>query len=296
MSQLDVIHSAVRFIDAHLRSPVTVGDIADAVGYSLFHFSRTFNRIVQHTPYDYLMRRRVSESVSDLWDSERLIIDIAYDYQFTNPETFTRAFRRMFGVTPSDARADPRRVRRSPMPALSLAALTHRNDAGAGRPTTIVEPPKELAALQTLVDEHVEGPDELWEMLTTELLRQGLVASRYYALTWAAKSMDVPGRALVSCGAMLEASGEPSQPIAPLLTIRLPERKAVRYPHHGPASAVALATGYLIHTWLPKAKLWAADKLTVLDYGLRPGGGGVPPLAISVGVSAEPLATEARDA
>jgi len=56
--QTERILAALGYIEQHLCEPIMVSDIARAAGYSLFHFIRTFNKIVRHTPYDYLMRRR----------------------------------------------------------------------------------------------------------------------------------------------------------------------------------------------------------------------------------------------
>ena len=101
MSHLTAICRAVDFVEDNLTEVITVADMAAAASYSLYHFSRTFNHVVHHTPYDYFMRRRLSESARQLAETDRKIIDIALDYQFNNPETYSRAFRRMFGVQPS---------------------------------------------------------------------------------------------------------------------------------------------------------------------------------------------------
>lgn len=294
MSQLTTISSAVAYIEAHLRAPVTVGDVADAVGYSLFHFSRTFNRIVQHTPYDYLMRRRVSAAAAAVLGSERLMIDIAYDYQFANPETFTRAFRRMFSITPSEARLSGCLPYRQPMPSLAMADLAYRSDGAAGRPDKVGESGRVLVALQTRIDDAVADAvgsapvDALWRALSAGLAAQGLTPEHAYAVVW----RDVGGGAgppLIAVGATLAGQCAESVHVeAPLVTLRLGERQAARCPCTGSVADLALCERYLIHTWLPKAKLWQADGVVVLDYAARPGGEAVAPVAISVGVRGAP--------
>jgi AraC-like DNA-binding protein len=62
MLHLDLMAQAIDFIEAHLRADVTVGDVAAAVSYSVYHFCRTFNQVTHYTPYDYLMRRRLAEA------------------------------------------------------------------------------------------------------------------------------------------------------------------------------------------------------------------------------------------
>jgi AraC-like DNA-binding protein len=102
---VDCIQQSIGFIEDHLHEPITVSDMADAAGYSIFHFIRSFNQVVCHTPYDYLMRRRLTKSAEDLVSSNRRIIDIAQDYCIGSQESFTRLFRRMFDETPGQCRA-----------------------------------------------------------------------------------------------------------------------------------------------------------------------------------------------
>ena len=92
MSSVATMIQAVEFIEAHLREDIAVADISDRVSYSLYHFCRMFNRIVHHTPYDYLMRRRLSESARELVETDKKIIEIAFDYRFNSPETYSCAF------------------------------------------------------------------------------------------------------------------------------------------------------------------------------------------------------------
>ena len=70
MFNLEPMVTAVTFIEDCLQENIKVADMADAVNFSLFHFCRTFNKIVHHTPYDYLIRRRLSESARLLLETD----------------------------------------------------------------------------------------------------------------------------------------------------------------------------------------------------------------------------------
>jgi len=110
---IKAILQALKVVEDGLQKPLRVLDMADAAGYSLYHFSRLFNRVVHHSPYDYLIRRRLSESANDLQDPAQKIIDIALRYQFSSHESFSRAFKRMFGKAPSlgrDSSTDPHKL------------------------------------------------------------------------------------------------------------------------------------------------------------------------------------------
>jgi AraC family transcriptional regulator len=86
MLNLEPMVTAVTFIEDCLQENIKVADMADAVNFSLFHFCRTFNKIVHHTPYDYLIRRRLSESARLLLETDQRITDIAFTFQFNSPE------------------------------------------------------------------------------------------------------------------------------------------------------------------------------------------------------------------
>ena len=102
--QLNAICKALDFIERHLKEEIRVEDIAESCGYSLFYFIRLFNQTVHLTPYDYLIRRRLAEAARELLNGKRRLVDIALDYDFQNPETFARAFNRVFHTPPSQVR------------------------------------------------------------------------------------------------------------------------------------------------------------------------------------------------
>ena len=147
---IQAINAAIQFIESHLLESITVADIAAAAGYSLYHFIRTFNQTVRHTPYDYLMRRRLSLAASQLLETERRVIDIALDAQFNNHETFTRAFGRVFGISPTSWRERGFADHRLLMPRLEGDYLAYLNAPAFEPPSlTSLEGEIILAGLMT---------------------------------------------------------------------------------------------------------------------------------------------------
>jgi AraC-like DNA-binding protein len=104
----DIVSRILRttsFVEANLSKALTIQDLADVACYSLFHFCRLFNSVAGMSPYDYIMRRRLSRAaVTVVDDRDKSVIEIAFDTGFKSPDGFTRAFRRMFGMTPTDVR------------------------------------------------------------------------------------------------------------------------------------------------------------------------------------------------
>jgi AraC family transcriptional regulator len=82
-------------------------DLARAAGLancSPFHFLRMFEVVSGLSPGEYSRRRRLSRAALDLAATDDRVIDVALRYGYETPEAFAKAFKRLFGITPSEAR------------------------------------------------------------------------------------------------------------------------------------------------------------------------------------------------
>jgi AraC-like DNA-binding protein len=107
VSHVASVTKALNFIESNLRREITVDNIADAVHFSTSHFHALFTKVTGRTVADYVRGRRLACAALDLALSQKQIIDIAFEYRFDSQEAFTRAFRRVYGVTPGVFRRRP---------------------------------------------------------------------------------------------------------------------------------------------------------------------------------------------
>jgi AraC-like DNA-binding protein len=93
---------AVRAIERHLDTELTLGRLAREAGLSPYHFLRTFERLTGLTPHQYVLRARLREAAIRLGNPEprSKVLDIALDCGFGDVSNFNRAFRAEFGVSP----------------------------------------------------------------------------------------------------------------------------------------------------------------------------------------------------
>jgi len=89
-------------------------------GLSAFHLHRLFVSVTGETPRQYTQRLRVCRGAALLLTSGRSVLDIALACGFANHETFSRAFRRCFCLSPRDYRR-----RGFVLPVTDAAARTH---------------------------------------------------------------------------------------------------------------------------------------------------------------------------
>ena len=59
MEMMRRIRDSLLYIDNHLEEPITVSSIADAAGYSEYHFSRCFKQEMQMSVMEYVKKRRL---------------------------------------------------------------------------------------------------------------------------------------------------------------------------------------------------------------------------------------------
>jgi len=83
------------------NNDITLGDLADTAGYSLFHFARKFTRAMGISPHRYLSRVRLENAMADLVMGKLPVSQIALNAHFSSQASFTRAFHRATGMTPT---------------------------------------------------------------------------------------------------------------------------------------------------------------------------------------------------
>ena len=280
MPDLTLISRAIDFVEDNLQAPVTVAGMAEVVGYSLYYFCRVFNQATHHTPYDYLMRRRLSESAQVLLQTDRKIIDVALDYQFNGPETFSRAFKRMFDTQPSRLRkagyVDSHRL----MPRLTLSHLRHIQQGANLGPTHVEREPFQLAGLMTLVRDDEAERLRLWQLFAQELERLGDVfrPGSFYGLACYPAGWESSGYQYLAAA---ETEGQAAAGTA-LVLKPMPQLTCARFVHKGGLATLSLTLDYIYHTWLPKAGVGPTHPWIIEHYGPDLPLAGVPKSALAI--------------
>jgi AraC-like DNA-binding protein len=92
-------------IDRTYAQALDIRALAAVANVSEAHFIRTFRATFGETPHRYLQRRRVERAMFLLRETHRPVTDICLDVGFTSLGTFSRTFRDIVGVNPTDYRA-----------------------------------------------------------------------------------------------------------------------------------------------------------------------------------------------
>ncbi len=100
------LQDAIRYIEDNLTEELDVRDIAARAYVSSFYFQRIFCSLCGFTLGEYIRFRRLTLAGEELNAFPGThVIDMAYKYGYDSPDSFSRAFIKFHGITPSAARA-----------------------------------------------------------------------------------------------------------------------------------------------------------------------------------------------
>lgn len=97
---IDRVQNAINYVEDHLYEKLDIEHIAKTAFMSQSSFYLIFANIFGTTIKDYIRKRRLSLSAYDLIYSNLSVLDLALKYQYYTSESYSRAFKKLFGISP----------------------------------------------------------------------------------------------------------------------------------------------------------------------------------------------------
>lgn len=113
MEWLSLMNKAIDYLETNITEKLDIEEAARRAHSSPFHFQRMYHMITGVTVAEYIRRRRLTLAAQEIMLGEK-IIDVALKYSYETPEAFTKAFRKMHGMSPSAAREPGTRLKAFP--------------------------------------------------------------------------------------------------------------------------------------------------------------------------------------
>ncbi|MFZ3199275.1 MAG: AraC family transcriptional regulator [Bacillus mycoides] len=104
MDSLKNMNAAMQYIEDNLTHEIDFKEVAKIAFCSEYHFKRMFSFLAGISLSEYIRCRRLTLAAFELKDSNAKVIDVAIKYGYNSPDSFTRAFQNLHGITPSEAR------------------------------------------------------------------------------------------------------------------------------------------------------------------------------------------------
>ena len=104
MNDNRIVEKITSYIEAHLEEDLSLDKISGELHYSKFYISRLFAEKAGCTIYKYIQGRRLTLAAGKLTETQKPIVEIAYEAGYASQQAFTLAFRQVYFCTPLEYR------------------------------------------------------------------------------------------------------------------------------------------------------------------------------------------------
>lgn len=128
MSHSLSIWTIASFIEARVKSDISYDDMQKATGFSYRYIRTIFKNNTGMSLSKYILERRLSNAAFDIIHTNKSLTTIAYEYKFNSYDSFSRAFKRLVKVTPSNFKKKSYKVGRRRLIIGFYAPVIHIDD------------------------------------------------------------------------------------------------------------------------------------------------------------------------
>lgn len=102
MTQLNL---AMDYIEEHICDDLALEDVSKVTCYSQYHLGRIFYYLAEMPLSEYIRKRKLTLAAEEIKNESVKVIDLAVKYGYDSADSFTRAFVKQHGATPTQMRA-----------------------------------------------------------------------------------------------------------------------------------------------------------------------------------------------
>lgn len=107
MHAWEAIQKTLDYIEMNIGEEIEIEQLAKEASLSVFYYQRLFSRLVKKPVREYIKLRRLARASEQLSEKKERILDIALNFGFHSHQTFTRAFKEAYHMTPEEYRKHP---------------------------------------------------------------------------------------------------------------------------------------------------------------------------------------------
>ncbi len=98
------LNEMIEHIEKNLTEEIDFKDLAKMIGVSEYNLQRIFMFLTNMSLVEYIRKRKLSRAYEDLKIKGAKVIDVALNYGYNSQISFARAFKNMFGISPSECK------------------------------------------------------------------------------------------------------------------------------------------------------------------------------------------------
>ena len=105
------INFVLDFIEKNLDADLSLEYLSEKAHYSPYHFHRVFSSVVNERLSEFINRKRIERIASILLVEPNIpLIDLAYKYGFNSDNSFSRAFKKYYGISPTKFKSEGKKL------------------------------------------------------------------------------------------------------------------------------------------------------------------------------------------
>lgn len=267
MTNREKILKSITFIESNLKSTITISDMAKEGYCSLYHFVRLFKTITGLPPKKYLLKRRLTQSINDLRNSDKKIATIAFDYQFGSHEVFTRSFQKQFGKSPSKVSKGETIPNHLLVQPISENYIFQSKEARNQPPTLVQSKEKSIVGLSYFVSGNLQNLDLTLEwntfMQIVNLIDNKTTPEQYYQIQYWSENQGVEGMHF-----FIGIEVNSLKSIPPQFVIKfIPKGTYLKFKHKGLSKNVGYTYRYIYEEFLPDTEYSLSLPFNFEQYG-----------------------------
>jgi len=267
MTNRERILKTIAFIESNLKKDITISDIAQEAYCSLFHFVRLFKSMTGLSPKKYLLKRRLTESIDALKNSNAKIGAIALDFQFGSHETFTRSFQKHFGTSPSNVSKGEAIPNHLLVQQVSKEYIFQSKEARNKPPELVEFKSTTLVGLSFFISGNLDKLDltSQWNtfLRNAHLIKNKTNTEQYYQIQYWSENQGVEGMHF-----FIGAEVKNLNDVSPEFVIKIiPEGSYLKFIHKGLSRNVGFTYRYIYEEFLPETDYHLAKPFNFEYYG-----------------------------
>ncbi len=279
MNYLEQVQKGIDYIEANLDFDLTLNQVAKEAGISQWHFQRIFKALTNETLKTYIRSRRLANSLEKLLVPQNKIIEIALCAGFESQASFTRAFKKAYGLTPNEYRKLGDKSLFLKKVQFDSEYLEHINQNVSLTPEIYTQKKMQLVGLKTnfySVDSEKNNIGKklppLWDAFISRIDEvKNVVPGACYGIIQQTKAKTD----LLEYYAAIEVTKVGTLP-KDMVSVEIPSSTYAKFTHQGEVKNIDKTVNYIYSSWLiqsGKRHTYSADlEIYGADYDPSPNG------------------------